>query len=139
MIGRLIGRFRVDSQLGSGGMASVWKAEDTLLKRHVALKVLDDELARSPQAQRRFLHEARNNARLHHPGVPAVFDYGEHDGFTYIAMAIIDGETLSAVAARAPMSIAEAVRVVRDAAEVLAYATPTSTSSPTATSPDATS
>src|SRR5207249_5711897 len=122
MIGRSVGRFRILAALGSGGMASVWKAEDCLLGREVALKILSDELAGSAQARKRFLREARSNATLDHPGVPAIFDFGESDGCVYLAMALIDGQTLSERATSCPMAISEACRVVADAARTLAHA-----------------
>jgi len=103
-------------------MASVWKAEDCLLGREVALKILSDELAGSAQARKRFLREARSNATLDHPGVPAIFDFGESDGCVYLAMALIDGQTLSERATSCPMAISEACRVVADAARTLAHA-----------------
>jgi serine/threonine protein kinase/tetratricopeptide (TPR) repeat protein len=122
MIGRTVGRFRVVGELGRGGMATVWEAEDTLLGRRVALKILSDELAGSPEARRRFLREAKTNSLLDHPGVPTVFDYGESENVAYIALTLIDGETLAARAARCPMPVAEAVRIVQAAAHALGYA-----------------
>jgi serine/threonine protein kinase/tetratricopeptide (TPR) repeat protein len=122
MIGRTVGRFRITAELGRGGMATVWEAEDTLLGRHVALKILSEELSRSPEARVRFVHEARSMSVLDHPGVPTVFDYGESGGLVFIAMTLIGGETLAVQARRCPMSIQEAVRIVRSAAHILSYA-----------------
>jgi tetratricopeptide (TPR) repeat protein len=122
MIGRSVGRFRIRAELGGGGMAKVWEAEDTLLGRRVALKLLSDELSRSDEARRRFLHEARSNSLLDHPGVPAVFDYGESNDTVYIAFTLIDGETLAALATRCPMPVEEAARIVRFAARTLSHA-----------------
>ena len=122
MIGRAVGRFRIIGELGRGGMAQVWKAEDTLLGRHVALKILSEELARSSEARRRFLREARTGSRLDHPGVPTVFDYGESGELVYMAQTLIDGDTLAALATRAPMPIEEAVRIVARAARILGHA-----------------
>src|SRR5215831_10258920 len=98
MIGRTVGRFRILAELGRGGMSTVWEAEDTLLGRRVALKLLSDELASVPDARRRFLGEARKSSMLDHPGVPTIFDYGESDDFAYIALSLIDGETLAGLA-----------------------------------------
>src|SRR5437763_8956406 len=98
MIGRTIGRFRVVSQLGQGGIATVWRAEDILLGRTVALKILDEKLAQSPKARRRFLHEAQSAAALDHPGITTVHDYGDTGGIAYIALSLVDGETLSELA-----------------------------------------
>jgi serine/threonine-protein kinase len=122
MIGRTIARFRITGELGRGGMATVWQAEDTLLSRKVALKILSEELSRSPEARRRFLREARRGSLLDHPGVPTVFDYGESDEVVYIALALIEGETLATRAARSPMAIEEVVRIVSAATQILGHA-----------------
>src|SRR5438552_854611 len=121
MIGRTVGRFRILAELGRGGMSTVWDAEDTLLRRHVALKLLSEELVRLPEARRRFLHEARTNSLLNHPSVPTVFDYGESDDLAYIAFSRIDGETLSTRARRCPMSVEEAASIVETAVRTLGY------------------
>jgi tetratricopeptide (TPR) repeat protein len=118
----MVGRFRIVAELGRGGMASVWKAEDTLLGRAVALKVLSDELAASPEARQRFLREARSASRLSHPGVPAIFDFGESGESVYLAMALVNGETLTELASRSPLAIGEAARIVGEAAGVIAHA-----------------
>ena len=122
MIGREIGRFKVVSLLGQGGMASVWKAEDRLLLRPVALKILSPELCRSPKARRRFLHEARTASSLDHPGIVAIHDSGGDEDLVYIALALIDGETVSTLAARGPMAPREAARIGMEAARALAHA-----------------
>ena len=95
MIGTTIDRFRVISRIGQGGMGSVWKAEDTLLHRPVALKVLSEELAESPTARARFLREARAASSLSHPCVATVFGAGQAGPHVYIALALIDGETVA--------------------------------------------
>ena len=69
MIGQSIGRYRIVAALGEGGMGTVWKAEDTLLGRSVALKLLTSRLAGSEDARARFLREARNAGALDHPGI----------------------------------------------------------------------
>ncbi len=122
LIGRTLGRYRVEAPLGQGGLATVWKARDTLLGRTVALKILDDALAGQPHARRRFLHEAQAAALLDHPGIVAVFDAGEAEGRTYIALSLIDGETVHAIATRRLMPVPEAVRIVAAAAEALGHA-----------------
>ena len=122
MIGRTIGRFRVIAPLGQGGMATVWRARDELLGRDVALKILDPHLARSEKVRRRFLHEARSTAVLDHPGIVAIHDAGEIEGLAYIALALVDGATLSEIAARQLMPCAEAVRIVSAAGAALAHA-----------------
>src|SRR5262245_52219623 len=117
MIGRTIGRFRVLEQLGQGGMSTVWKAEDPLLRRCVALKLLSDALSAQPKARRRFLHEAVTSSRLAHPGIAAVYDTGEDASHCYIAFALIEGETLSDLIDRGPLDVVEAIRIVAAAAD----------------------
>jgi len=122
VIGRTLGRYRIAAKLGQGGLATVWKARDELLGRSVALKILNDSLASQESARRRFLHEARTGSMLDHPGIVAVFDAGEAEGLVYIALAFIDGCTVSELAARRLMPIPEAVRIASAAAEALGYA-----------------
>src|SRR5262245_2890738 len=74
LVGRKIGRFRVVSKLGHGGIATVWKATDELLKRTVALKILDRSFQGSAKILKRFAHEPQSAARLQHPGIVTVFD-----------------------------------------------------------------
>jgi serine/threonine protein kinase len=122
MIGRRLGRFTITAPLGEGGMATVWTATDELLRRTVALKVLREALASQASSRRRFLHEARAASLLDHPGVATVYDFGEADGLVFIAFALIEGETLSACAAREPVPAREAARVVGEAAAAIAHA-----------------
>ncbi len=100
----------------------MWRAEDTLLGRAVALKVLDQGLARDPRDRRRFLNEARTHAALDHPAIPAVLDHGEQGDTVYIAFALIDGDTIAELAARGLLPPDEVVRIGIAAAEALAHA-----------------
>src|SRR5262249_2564134 len=111
MIGRKLGRFVIRERLGHGGMATVWRAHDELLDRSVALKGLAEKLSSSPKVVRRFVHEARTSAHLNHPGIVAVYDAGEADGTAYIALALVDGQTLTDRVAGRLLSIPEAVRI----------------------------
>ncbi len=122
MIGRAFGRYRVVGRLGDGGFATVWKAEDTLLSRPVALKVLAESATASPPARRRFLHEARAAAALSHPGIAAVHDSGEQDGRLYIVFDYVDGETLADRLRSGPLPPTEAARIGIAAAEALGHA-----------------
>src|SRR5690349_3593775 len=91
--GSTFGRYRIERELGAGGMGHVYEAQDTLLRRRVALKVVKarDDMRES---RARLLREARAAAALRHPNAVAVFDIGEVDGVTFIAMEVIEGQSL---------------------------------------------
>jgi len=98
------GRYRVVRRIGSGGMADVYCAEDTHLGRQVAIKVLHRRFAQDQEFVERFRREAKSAAGLSHPNVVGVFDRGEHEGTYYIAMELLDGQTLKdMVASEAPL------------------------------------
>lgn len=103
-------------------MASVWKAYDELLNREVAVKVLAEDLANDPVARRRFLHEGLAGSRLNHPGIPTILDVGEEGAIAYLAMSLVDGDTVSECAARSSLAEADVRRIGLAAAEILDHA-----------------
>ncbi|MGI8553913.1 MAG: serine/threonine-protein kinase [Dehalococcoidia bacterium] len=122
-IGSQIGRFKLLSLLGTGGFATVYRAEDTQLGREVALKLLHPHLARDEGFVRRFRAEARAAARLRHPHIVTVYEVGETaDGRAFLIMALLEGTLLSTIiAGQAPLPLQEASPIVTQLASALDY------------------
>jgi serine/threonine protein kinase/lipoprotein NlpI len=113
LIGKIVSHYKILEQLGVGGMGVVYKAEDTKLKRTVALKFLPLELTRDPEAKQRFIHEAQAVSALEHGNICNIHEIDEtEDGQTYIAMACYEGETLKQKIQRGPLKIEEALDIV---------------------------
>lgn len=119
MINETIGHYRILRQLGSGGMGVVYEAEDTRLGRRVALKFLPDTGKPDPAAMERFLREARSASALNHPGICTIYAIEEEGGKTYIAMELLEGESLEHALSREPMPIPRTVEIVIQVAEAL--------------------
>ncbi len=121
LIGSTIdGRYRVDAFVARGGMATVYRATDLRLDRTVALKVMHGSLAEDHAFVARFVREAQSAAQLSHPGIVAVFDQGESDGFVYLAMEYVGGQTLRDVLKkRGRLTPVEALAVVEPVLEAL--------------------
>jgi serine/threonine-protein kinase len=118
----LLDRYRIERELGAGGMATVYLAEDLKHDRQVAIKVLRPELAAVIGADR-FLAEIKTTANLQHPHILPLFDSGEADGFLYYVMPYIDGESLRELLDREKqLGVEEAVRIAREVGDALEYA-----------------
>jgi len=121
--GREVGPYRLQREIGRGGMGVVFQARDTRLDRDVALKFLPASLAAHREAHDRFLAEARAASALDHPAICTVYDLGEtDDGQMYIAMAFYPGRTLAARLADGPLPVDLALRLARQVAEGLGRA-----------------
>jgi len=124
LIGRTIGgRYRVEAKIGSGGMAAVYRASHDMVGRKVAIKFLSPDLALDPTQKERFLREARATNRIRQENIVDITDYGEEEpGLVYLVMELLEGETLSRVIARGPISPPETVDILAQVGRALARA-----------------
>ena len=122
MIGQTISHYKITAKLGEGGMGVVYKAEDTKLKRPVALKFLAPHLLQDEEARKRFQREATAAAGLSHPNICTVYEISEEGGQTFLAMEFIEGESLEKKIERGPFTLKEALGFARQVADGLAAA-----------------
>jgi len=111
LIGQTIAQYHIIDFIGGGGMGSVYRAEDTKLGRHVALKFLPASMGQDQVAQERFLREARAASALDHPNICTVFEIGAEDGHSFIAMAYYEGSTIEKLISRGPLDVELVVKM----------------------------
>jgi tetratricopeptide (TPR) repeat protein len=122
VIGRKLSHFRILAKIGEGGMGIVYRAEDENLRRPVALKLLPQALVANAERRLRFLREARTAAAVSHPNIAAIYEIGEQDGFVFIVMELIEGETLRSRLVGRPLPIDAVLRLGAEVADGLAAA-----------------
>src|SRR5882672_7719115 len=111
MDGELIRHYRILRKLGHGGMGVVYEAEDTKLGRRVALKFLPEDKHRDPQTLERFLREARSASSLNHPGICTMHAIEEDNGKTFLAMELLEGQSLDTVLVNAPLTFGRTLEI----------------------------
>jgi eukaryotic-like serine/threonine-protein kinase len=117
--GTKLGPYQIESLLGAGGMGEVYRARDTRLDRTVAIKILTQGLADTPEVRQRFEREARAVSSLSHPHICVLYDVGNQDGIEYLVMEYLEGETLAARIAKCPLTTSELLRYASQIADAL--------------------
>jgi serine/threonine protein kinase len=117
--GTKLGPYQIESLLGAGGMGEVYRARDTRLDRTVAIKILTQGVADTPEVRQRFEREARAVSSLSHPHICVLYDVGNQDGIEYLVMEYLEGETLAERIAKGRLSTAELLRYASQIADAL--------------------
>src|SRR3954452_21404428 len=115
-----ISHYRLEAEIGRGGMGVVYRAIDTRLGRPVAIKVLPIDVIADPERQRRFLREAQSASALNHPNIVTIYEVGEDGETTFIAMELVEGTPLDQMLAGAPLPVAAALDYAVQIASALA-------------------
>jgi|GEM_PF-1533444 len=119
MIGKTIGHYKIVDKLGEGGMGAVYKAEDTTLRRLVALKALTQQMSENPEARERFVREAQAASSLNHSNITTVHELLEDEGEQFIVMEYVEGKTIRDIVESGHVSIRKALDIIIQAAEAL--------------------
>jgi serine/threonine protein kinase len=120
--GTVVGHYRINDWLGTGGMGEVYLADDIGLDRKVALKFLPAHLCGDNDCRKRFIREAQSAAKLNHPNIVTIFEVNEHNGIPYFAMEYIEGESLADHIETGPLAVEEAIRITLQLCQGLAEA-----------------
>jgi serine/threonine protein kinase len=121
MLGRTLAHYVILERIGAGGMGVVYRARDTQLERPVALKVVADAQV-GERARARLMREARTASALNHPNICTIYEAGEAEGETYIAMELVEGRPLSALIGKAGLPVETVIRYATQIADALAHA-----------------
>mgnify|MGYP006295926057 CR=1 FL=1 len=127
LVGQTLSRYKITSLLGEGGMGAVFQATDLTLQRNVAIKIMHPHMANQPNFRERFLQEARTAARLDHPGIVQVYDFGQEQSLLFIVMEFIRGANLRQMLQDMRpqgkwIPLGEAVQIIRQVALAMDYA-----------------
>jgi serine/threonine protein kinase len=119
MIDKTISHYKILEKLGEGGMGEVYLAEDTKLKRQVALKFLSSKLVSGQVEKSRFMREAQAAAALNHPNIATIFEIDEHEGGMFIAMEHIEGQNLKQLVESGPLKLKDVINIASQIADGL--------------------
>ena len=122
MIGETILHYKIEERLAEGGMGVVYRATDTKLGRHVALKFLPAFVSQRPEEKARFLREARTASKLDHPNIATIFEVNEADGKVFYAMSLVEGVTLKDLRLQGPVTQKQIIQIAIQVADGLAHA-----------------